>query len=240
MAGRRQGSGQHLFVPARKPVPELHGPLPPEPPAEQRMEAHSTISSDEEWEDERVADADLSGEDADHLQLTRCELQRVRFTGARLQGLDLTDVLAIDCDFSGAILHEASMQRVELRNCRMTGVVVSQSDLRHVRFVECKLDGANLRRARADHVEMSDCSLVDADFYETLFTKSTLDGCDLRDSEFSKASAAGLRLGGSKLDGVRGAMSMRGVVITGDQVLPLALSLMTDLGVSIQNDDDNS
>ena len=120
----------------------------------------------------------------------------------------------------------------------MTGVVLSQSRLNHVRFVECKLDEANLRLAHADHVQMGDCSLVDADFHEAVLTKSALDGCDLRGSDFSKASVQGLRLGRSRLDGVRGGMSMGGVVITGDQVLPLALSLFGDLRIEIRNDEE--
>ena len=64
-----------------------------------------------------------------------------------------------------------------------------------------------------------------------------MEGCDLRGSDFSKASVAGLRLGRSKLEGVRGAMSMGGVVVSGDQVLPLALSLFGDLRIEIQNDE---
>ena len=224
-------------MPARKPAPEFPPPLSPEPPSEPLVVEHSGVSSDEEWEDERILDADLAGQVADRVRLTRCELHRVVFTGAQLRGLALVDVLAIDCELSGAFLHEASLQRVELRNCRLTGVVISQSSLSHVRLVECKLDGANLRLARADHVEMSDCSLVDADFYEAALTKSTLDGCDLRGGDFSKASVKGLRLGRSKLDGVRGAMSMGGVVVAGDQVLPLALSLFGDLRIEIQNDE---
>ena len=47
----------------------------------------------------------------------------------------------------------------------------------------------------------------------------------------------GLRLGRSVLDGVRGWMSLGGVVVTGDQVLPLALSLFGDMRIEIQNDD---
>jgi uncharacterized protein YjbI with pentapeptide repeats len=78
---------------------------------------------------------------------------------------------------------------------------------------------------------------MDADFYEAAITKSALDGCDLRGSDFSKASVQGLRLSRSRLDGVRGGMSMGGVVVTGDQVLPLALSLFSDLRIEIQNDE---
>jgi uncharacterized protein YjbI with pentapeptide repeats len=149
----------------RESAPPFAPPLPPEPPSEALVGEHSSVSSHDEWEEERVVDADLSGQVASHVRLTRCELHRVVFTGAELRGLSLVDVLAVDCDFSGALLHEAVLQRVELRNCRMGGVVLSQSRLNHVRFVECKLNEANLRLAHADHVLVSDCSLMDADFY---------------------------------------------------------------------------
>jgi uncharacterized protein YjbI with pentapeptide repeats len=224
-------------MPRRSAASGFSPPLPPEPPSEARVGEHSTVSSHDEWEDERVVDTDVSGQVADRVRLTRCELHRVVLTGAQLRGLALIDVLAIDCELSGAFLHEARFQRVELRNCRMTGVALSQSRLNHVRFTECKLDEANLRLAQADHLQMTDCSLIDADFHQATVTKSAFDGCDLRDSDFSKASVQGLRLGRSRLDGVRGAMSMTGVVITGDQVLPLALSLFGDLRIEIRNDE---
>jgi uncharacterized protein YjbI with pentapeptide repeats len=221
----------------RTPAPKFVPPLSPEPPSEPFVAEHSGMSSHDAWEDQRVFDADLAGQIADQVRLTRCELHRVVFTGAQLRGLALVDVLAIDCELSGAFLHEASLRRVELRNCRMTGVVMSQARLGHVRLIDCKLDGANLRLAQTDHVEMSDCSLVDADFYEAVLATSALYGCDLRSSDFSKASVKGLRLGRSKLDGVRGSLSMGGVVVTGDQVLPLAQSLLGELGIEIQNDE---
>jgi uncharacterized protein YjbI with pentapeptide repeats len=222
----------------RTPAPKFVPPLSPEPPSESLVAEHSGMSSHDAWEDERVLDADMAGQIADQVRLTRCELHRVVFTGAQLRGLALVDVLAIDCELSGAFLHEASLRRVELRNCRLTGVVMSQASLGHVRLIDCKLDGANLRLAQIDHVEMSDCSLVDADFYEAVLGTSALYGCDLRNSDFSKASIKGLRLGRSKLDGVRGSLSMGGVVVTSDQVLPLAQSLLGELGIEIQNDEE--
>jgi uncharacterized protein YjbI with pentapeptide repeats len=213
-------------MPKPKTTPAFPRPLPPETPSEPVLGEHSAVFG-----------ADLTGQVGEHLHVTRCELHRVVLTGAHLRGLSLVDVLAVDCELSGAFLHEASLRRVELRNCRMGGVVLSQSRLNHVRFVDCKLDEANLRLVQADHVELSDCSLVDADLYEARLTKSALDRCDLRGCDFSKASVKGLRLAGSRLDGVRGGMSMGGVVITGDQVLPLALSVFGDLRIKIQNDE---
>ena len=49
-------------MPARKPAPKLKPPLPPEPPSEPHEYEHSGIASHEEWEDERVIDADLAGQ----------------------------------------------------------------------------------------------------------------------------------------------------------------------------------
>jgi uncharacterized protein YjbI with pentapeptide repeats len=231
-----EGSNPSPSAMNRQPFREHLPPLPPEPPSEPQVLEHFEVAAREVWEDERILDMDFADQVADSVRLTRCELQRVVFTGARLRGLSLVDVLAVDCELSGAFLHEASLLRVELRNCRMAGVVLSQSSLSQVRLVDCKLDGANVRFARADHVEMTDCSLIDTDFYEAVLTDSALDGCDLRNADFSKASVPGLRLGRSKLDGVRGATSMGGAVVPGDQVLPLALSLFGDLGIEIQND----
>ena len=217
--------------------PKVSTPIAPEAPCEPVGHGYPQISSHDEWEDHRLLDADFAAHVAERVQLTRCELHRVVLTGAQLRGIGLVDVRVTDCELSGAYLHEARLHRVEFRNCRMAGVVLSQSNLNNVRFVECKLDGGNLRLAQADHLEMSDCSVVDADFYEAVLTQSALTACDLRASDFSKASVKGLRLAGSKLDGVRGAMSMAGVVVAGDQVLPLALGLFAELRIDIDNDE---
>lgn len=223
-------------MPARKPTSTSPGPSAPEPPSGADVVERTVIASRDEWEDERIIDADLSGQSADHVRLDRCELQRVVLTGANLWGLSLVDVLAVDCEFSGAILHESSFLRVELRNCRMAGVVISSSMLRHVRFRDCKLNGANFRLANADHVELTGSSLVDADFYEATLRHASVLGSDLSGAEFSKASMHGARLVGSKLDGVKGATSMRGVIVGPDQVLPLGLGLLGDLGIKIEYD----
>ena len=119
----------------------------------------------------------------------------------------------------------------------MNGIVLTQSHLSHVVLAGCKVDEANLRLTQADHLQMTDCSLVEADFYEAQLVKSALNDCDLRGAYFFKASLRDLRLGGSSLDGIRGALSLAGAVVGGDQVLPLALSLFADLNIEIRNED---
>src|SRR5438445_9555780 len=111
-------------MPARKSGPKFVSPTAPEPPLEPVVGEHSGVFSDDEWQDERISDADFAGQVADRVRLTRCELHGVVLTGATLRGIALVDVLAVDCELSGAFLHEGILRRVELRNCRMAGVVI--------------------------------------------------------------------------------------------------------------------
>lgn len=198
---------------------------------------HAALSAHDEWRSEQVEADDLTGQHADHVEITGSVLRGVRLTGAGLEHLRLVDVLAVDCELSGAIVSESSLRRVEFRNCRMSGLVISDSKLRDVRFRECKLDDANFRFVKAERVVLDSCSLAAADFTEAAFTSSAFSGCDLRAAVFTKAAMTGTRLAGSTLDELKGASALRGVVVGTDQVLPLALGLFGDLGIVIRDDD---
>ncbi|MFN8026556.1 MAG: pentapeptide repeat-containing protein [Acidimicrobiia bacterium] len=78
-----------------------------------------------------------------------------------------------------------------------------------------------------------------ADFCESRLVHAAMRGCDLRETDFTKVTVPGLRLAGvHQLDGVRGALHLRGVVIEGDRAIPLALSLFSELGIELRNEDD--
>src|ERR1700716_1795172 len=93
---REDGFAQDSVMPRRTPASKFPPPLSPEPPAESPVVEHSGVFPHDEWEDERVSDVDLTGQVADRVRLTRCELHRVVLTGAQLRGLALVAVLAGD------------------------------------------------------------------------------------------------------------------------------------------------
>ena len=47
----------------------------------------------------------------------------------------------------------------------------------------------------------------------------------------------GLRLRESDIEGLRGATSLRGAVVSPEQVLPLALSIFAELGITIEREE---
>jgi len=81
--------------------------------------AHDSLQDGDEWQVERVESDDLTGVEADRVEISGCALRGVRLTGSRLEHLRLVDVLAVDCELSGAMLTESTLWRVEFRNCRI-------------------------------------------------------------------------------------------------------------------------
>lgn len=61
--------------------------------------------------------------------------------------------------------------------------------------------------------------------------------CDLTRADFTKAALPGVHLDGSTLADVQGGEALRGVVITSDQVVPLALAIFSSLGIRIDDED---
>lgn len=213
-------------------------PSPPRVPKSLTASRHETLETEDEWVDEHITGADVSGLEAEHVSIARSELREVQLIGARLHRCALTDVRFVDCDLSGAFLIESEWLRVELRNCRMSGLVVSQSRLRHVGFHEAKLDGGDFRLTNEEQVAFVDCVMPDSDFYEAALTRVTFQRCDLRAAHFVGVRANDIRLHGSKVEGVRGVSSLRGSRISVEQVLPLALGLFSEVGITIDAEGD--
>ena len=216
-------------------APRRASPEEPDLPPSLTDATPASLAAGDEWQESRIAGIDLSGVAARGVRITECELVGVVATAAQLDLLSMKDVLLADCELSGAGLGKASLRRIELRNCRVAGLVLSDAQLRDVRFVACKLDGANFRFAQITQVVFEGCSLVDADFGGATFDAVTFGHCDLRDSDFSQASAESTRLHGSVVDGLRGASGLGGVTIDTMQVMPLALGVFAELGITIDD-----
>ncbi len=78
--------------------------------------------------------------------------------------------------------------------------------------------------------------LRDADFHAATFSGVRLLSCDLTGADLSQATMAGTALHGSTVDNVRGADSLRGVVIGSDQVVPIAFPVFAAMGIVVDDD----
>lgn len=172
-----------------------------------------------------VADLDVSGS----------RLVGLRLSGWELSGLHMVDVLLEDCELSGVRIVDGRFTRVELRRCRLSGLVAAGLRARDVVLDDCTASGAAFRMSTWERCELRDVDLRAADFYSARLPGARLLRCDLRGADFTKAVLPGTSLRHSTLDGIRGAESLGGVIIGSDQVLPLAVPLLSALGIVVDD-----
>jgi uncharacterized protein YjbI with pentapeptide repeats len=196
---------------------------------------HPELVDGVEWDGVEVAGEVAGPMDVEDVEVASSRLANVRLTGRRFERLRLVDVLIEDSELSGVTIAEGHFTRVELRRCRLSGLVASTLKARHVRLTDCRADGATFRMTRWEHAEFRDVDLRDADFHASALAGVRLLGCDLTGADFSRATMAGAALHGSTVDGIKGADSLRGAVVAGDQVLSLALPVLAALGIVVDD-----
>lgn len=163
-------------------------------------------------------------------------LRNVRFTGCDIEHFDACDVVFEECELSGALVSGARMERVEFRRCRMSGVELSMATLRDVGFDECRLDEANLRAATLVAVDAVDCELRNADLYGATIERSNILRSNLTGADFSHCRLERLLLHGSTVIDVKGGAALAGAIISRDQIVTLAPSVITSLGIVVDDD----
>ena len=216
-------------------MPPEKEPAPPRLP-EQLTSVPPTLADEAVWDGHEVAGT-FAGAIAAHVDVVGCRLTGVALTGAEIDRLRLIDTILEDCELSGAVLTRSVLNRVEFRRCRCSGLVASGAELTDTRFVDCKLDDANFRMTAWKRSLLDGCLMTGADFREARLATTRFDACDLSRVDFTKASLPGVSLAGSTLVDLRGAGSLKGVLITGDQVVPLALAMFATMGIRIDGGD---
>jgi uncharacterized protein YjbI with pentapeptide repeats len=201
------------------------------------LSADPVVLEDEVEIDSTVLTGDHSGVDVSLVQIDACRINRGRLIGSAFHRARITDCVVDSSELPGVILDDCDLVRVEFRDCRMSGFQAQGSRFRDVAFFRCKLDGANFRMSTWERVEFYDCDLVESDFYGAKLPGTLFQACDLSDTEWSKSSLVGSRLLGSTVERIQGATSLRGVTISGDQVVPVAMSVFAAMDITVGYDE---
>ncbi len=197
-------------------------------------EAEPELIDGADWSDLEIR-GDYSMQSADGVEFVSCRFAGAALTGVTLYKARLIDCVFVDSELSGAVLEDATLTRVSFQTCRMSGFQVPGAHGRDVTFADCRLDGTNLRMSHWERTTFERCDLRDADLYAAEAKAARFIGCDLRTALVSKANLSGANLAGSNLEGIRGGESLRGVVITPEQLIPAALAVFSGLNITIDD-----
>lgn len=190
--------------------------------------------------DEEFDGLDVTG-DAPPIVVHGFELTASTVIGARLTGIEAVesrwrDVSFERVDLSGAMLEGARLQRCSFVDCRLSGIVLSSARLRDVSFVRCRLDQVSLRMVDGERVRFDECDLAGADLYDAKLAEAQILGSRLVGADLSGATLTGAELHGSDVSDLRGAMSLRGVVIGPDDAVAIGLALLGAFGVRLSDE----
>jgi uncharacterized protein YjbI with pentapeptide repeats len=174
--------------------------------------------------------------EAEHVSFARSTITGVRFTGAHIRRLELTDVVLTNCDLAGAVLEEASFERVAFVGCRLNGADLGGAHLVDVSFTDCQLEELGLRLARTERLLVSGGTATGIDLYRAWVRGSSFFDVDLTGAQLSGAEMARARLHGSTIADVKGASALKGTVIDSNQVIPIGTALLTDAGIKVDDD----
>ena len=209
-------------------------PDPPEAPPRWDP-APDTVEPGAVWDGVEAEAATVVPEQVADLDVRESRWVDADLSGRRFTGLRCRDTQFEHCDLSGAVLDEAAFRRVTFTNCRLTGIVLSGSTLDDVRISDCRADLASFRMARAGYLLVENTVLCGADFYELTGTGCGIVDCDLTGASFTDARLTGLRLHGSTLDAIGGALALRGARISPDQLVPLGAALAAALDIQVSD-----
>jgi uncharacterized protein YjbI with pentapeptide repeats len=163
-------------------------------------------------------------------------MAQAQLIGAASSRLRAIDVRIEGSDLSGSDFDESAFTRVVFHECRLSGAVFSRCSFKDVLFSGCRLNQANFAMSEASTLMFEDTDLRESDFYSAGLDGTRFFDCNLSGAQFSKARMAGVRLHGSTLAAIKGGLGLAGAVIESSQVLPVALVVLAELGISIDDD----
>ena len=165
-------------------------------------------------------------------------MAQAQLIGAASNRLRALDVRIEGSDLSGSDFDESSFTRVVFHECRLSGAVFTRCSFRDVLFSGCRLNQANFAMSEASTTVFADCDLRESDFYAASLDGTRFLDCNLSGAQFSKASTTSVRFHGSTLTELKGGHALAGAVIESSQVLPVALSVLSELGIQIDDERD--
>ncbi len=183
--------------------------------------------------DERRIAGDHSGVRGEG-SVTRSLLAGTGLAGASLGPVDCTDTVFDGVDLSNSRWSDVTARRVELTGCRATGWAVSLDRLEDAGFYHCRFDFSVWEcRRSAGIVLFENCTFRDASF------SGQLDGfvfrnCNFEGIHFDASSAVGSDLRDSRLQGMRGLITLRGAQISADQLTEVGEILAAEIGITIR------
>jgi uncharacterized protein YjbI with pentapeptide repeats len=217
-----RGRGQTLGAPDEISLPELAG-----------LDGVA-VETHGDYDAVAFEGLDLTDQNANNANFLDCRLERCRLDGLLMRRTRVVECLLADLQAVSLDLSESVW-----RDCLMTGgrvgvLTAPAAKWARVRVRGAKLDFVNFRGAQLLDVVFEGCVIADIDFADAQLTRVEFLDCVVDDLNLGGAALSRVDLSGATLRMLRGLGSLRGAVVSQDQLLDLAPLLAAHLGLEVR------
>ena len=181
-------------------------------------------------------DLDLAGQDAPDARFLECRLQRCGLDGtslrrARIAESLLSDLHGATVDFADSTWRDSEMRGGRLGAVTLVGATWTGIRIRGSHLGFLNLSGAHLQDVTFEGCEIGSLDMRGADLQSVAFEDCRVDELDVAGATLSKVD-----LSGARLRSLVGVESLRGAIISHEQLHDLAPLLAAQVGLEVRPD----
>ncbi len=165
--------------------------------------------------------------------MLECQVADCRMDEAKLTGIHVVDSTWVRIAASGLATRHSSWRDSEIRDSRFGLLDLSASTLLRLTITDAKIDFLNLRGSTIREVVLTRVTLGELSLSDASGTSLTLTDCTLGTVEFHNGHVTKTDLSTSTVTRIDGLDSLRGVILSINQVLDLAPAMARHLGAKI-------
>ena len=180
------------------------------------------------------ADRDFTGQDADdarflECRLVRCCLDSCSLQRARVVGSLLADVHGASVDFTDSTWRDSHLEGGRLGALTLTGATWTG-----VRVHGCRFGFVNLAGAQIEDVVFEACEIGSLDVRSARLRSVAFVDCTIGEITVAGAALTKVDLSGARLRSLVGVESLRGAIVSQEQLIDLAPLLASQLGLEVR------
>lgn len=198
--------------PRRKPTPARKPDYFPDENIVTGWTSNQLLAHGDEFEQFHFLNCDFGGARLNHLRFTNCLFERCNLAAATVAGTGMQNVAFADCKLLGVQFSACRdmLFSVHFDHCQLGYTSFAGKKMPGTRFVHCTLPEADFTNADLSAAVFAHCQLPHASFHHT----------QLKESDFTTATAFGIdpesnELGGARfaLTGLPGLLGKYGLVV---------------------------
>ena len=179
-------------------------------------------------------DRDFAGQDASDARFLACRLQRCRLDGLSLRRVRMIESLLADVHGATVEMSDSTWRDSRLSGGRLGAATLTGATWTGVRVRGSKLGFLDLAGAHLEDVIFEGCEIGGLDVRSARLHAVAFIDCTIDELNVAGAALAKVDLSGARMRSLVGVESLRGAIVSSEQLVDLAPILAAQLGLEVR------